>query len=200
MEAEQRLAKDTIDGGPDFQRNLSREELGALVGADAAAALMRLPEEFMRGLPESTTDVLGEGEMLGRNTFGCFVRRYTRHTRPWIPFHCDSASVTVNVALNGDSEHAGGTLLGVHNGAVRAIVREMGEATVHPSTLLHAVTAMEARLVRSLSPPPAFTLFAARRWRRRPADAPDAPLDLEAPADGIDSGDGDKATCSMSIG
>ena len=60
-----------------------------------------------------------------------------------------------------------------------------------------AVTAMEARLVRSLSPPPAFTLFAARRWRRRPADAPDAPLDLEAPADGIDSGDGDKATCSI---
>ena len=149
----QSFARDTIDGAPDYQRNLSREELEALVGAAGVEALMRLPGEFTRGLggdDAAASELLDGGERLGSNTFGCFLRRYTRGTRPWIPFHCDSASVTVNVALNDDAEFGGGTLLGVHDGAVAAFAREEGEATVHPSTLLHAVTAMTAGVRYSL--------------------------------------------------
>ena len=75
-----------------------------------------------------------------------FVRRYSTTTRPWIPFHCDSAAVTVNVALSGDGGMEGGRLLAVYAGAVREVGggdgRREGEATVHASSLLHAVTRM----------------------------------------------------------
>ena len=73
-----------------------------------------------------------------------FVRRYSSETRPWIPFHCDTVSVTLNVALNDDCEFCGGTLLALCGGEVRAIQRAEGEATVHRSALLHAVTRMQA--------------------------------------------------------
>jgi tetratricopeptide (TPR) repeat protein len=168
------FSSDSIDGAPDYQRNLSREELEELVGAADTEALMRLPGEF-------TSGVQGEGEHQGNSTFGCFIRRYTRGTRPWIPFHCDSASITVNVALNDDADFEGGTLLGVHDGAVAAIVREEGEATVHPSTLLHAVTAMTAGARYSLilffntcvvaTTDHHFTAVAAERARRHFATA-----------------------------
>jgi hypothetical protein len=71
-----------------------------------------------------------------------FVRRYTVDTRPWIAFHPDAYEVTVNVALSDDDEHGGGSLLGVHGGAVRRLTRREGDATVHSSRLLHGVSAM----------------------------------------------------------
>ena len=39
---------------------------------------------------------------------GCI--RYSRETRPWIPFHHDNSNVTINVALSDDSAHEGGML------------------------------------------------------------------------------------------
>ena len=39
-----------------------------------------------------------------------------------------------------DTALAGGTLLGLYAGAVRAIPRRAGDATVHPSSLLHGVS------------------------------------------------------------
>ena len=59
-----------------------------------------------------------------------------------IPFHADTAMVTVNVALNDETAHSGGGLLAVFDGAVQHLPRAEGEATVHASTLLHAVTCM----------------------------------------------------------
>ena len=55
--------------------------------------------------------------------------------------HADVAETTVNVALCDESAHAGGgSLVAVANGAVRRIARSEGDATVHDSRLLHAVT------------------------------------------------------------
>ena len=54
--------------------------------------------------------------------------------------HADVAAVTVNVALAGDDAHQGGRLIGVYDGAARAIERRAGDATVHPSSLLHGVS------------------------------------------------------------
>ena len=50
--------------------------------------------------------------------------------------------MTVNVALTSDSAHTGGRLLAVDQGALRWCKRLEGTATVHASTLLHAVTRM----------------------------------------------------------
>ena len=47
----------------------------------------------------------------------------------------------------------GGRLLALYDGAVQVVERAEGEATVHPSTLMHAVTMME-----SSSPSPLLSL------------------------------------------
>jgi hypothetical protein len=58
--------------------------------------------------------------------------------------------VTVNVALTDDASLAGGRLLGVYAGAVHTIRRSEGEATVHSSLLLHAVSRMRRGMRYSL--------------------------------------------------
>ena len=118
---------DSVDGGPDHQLNLSREQLESLVGASSAAALFALPSEF------SASSLDGAAVQV-------FVRRYAARERPWTPFHVDSAAVTVNVALQDDGLHGGGALLACYGGAVVRIKRRAGDATVHESTLLHGVS------------------------------------------------------------
>jgi hypothetical protein len=50
--------------------------------------------------------------------------------------------VQLNVALSDDGEHGGGRLVAIYDGAVRTIERCEGAATLHPSSLMHAVTRM----------------------------------------------------------
>ena len=76
------------------------------------------------------------------------IDRYSEGSRPWIPFHCDAHAVTVNVALVDDASFEGGELLGVFGGAIRKVERKQGEATVHNSSLLHAVTKVRGKHVR----------------------------------------------------
>ncbi|CAK0812597.1 unnamed protein product, partial [Prorocentrum cordatum] len=127
VDAERQTKCDTVDGAPDHQLNLSKQQLEAHVGAAALAGLWGLAEEFG-----------GPGRTDGMEV-GLFVRRYTADSRPWNPFHVDSAELTVNVALVGDDQFTGGALLACYDGAVREVPRAEGEATVHASTLLHGV-------------------------------------------------------------
>ena len=83
-----------------------------------------------------------EARRLASEHLEIFVRRYSPDTRPWIPFHLDRARWTLNVALDDDATFAGGRLLAISDRRVRALERSEGEATVHPSTLLHAVARM----------------------------------------------------------
>lgn len=62
--------------------------------------------------------------------------------QPWTSFHFDSAHTTVNVALSDDSSFTGGQLLGLCDGRVSIVPRNMGDATVHTSSLLHGVSRM----------------------------------------------------------
>ena len=48
------------------------------------------------------------------------------------------------------TESTGGRLLLLYDGELRTMVREEGEATIHPSTVLHAVTCMTAGVRYSL--------------------------------------------------
>ena len=223
VDCERRVARDSVDGGPEHQLNLSLSALGLLIGAEAVGRLMRAPGEYRkrtsiavsctetkprsqgelaalaaalrveavamkrcgdacgaleklheaRGYEQQlaaggATDVSdttkphgahdhGEhGDVHAADTGGdggggeggvselreLFVRRYSLETRPWIAFHPDAYELTLNVALSADADHSGGRLLAVCDGHVQSITRAEGEATVHSSKLLHAVSRM----------------------------------------------------------
>ena len=114
--------KDTVDGLPDRQVNLDVAELEAIVGAVAHDKLWRT---------------------IGRHyeyDVECFLRAYAPgDARRGIPFHCDAAHVTANVALCDDGELyacAGHQLVRVRRGE--------GDCALHDSSLLHAVKAVDA--------------------------------------------------------
>ena len=73
-----------------------------------------------------------------------FVRRYTRETRPWIAFHCDVSTVTINVALNDDADFEGGRLHAVIGARHQIVTRTEGEATAHGDDVMHGVSAMRS--------------------------------------------------------
>jgi len=119
---------DSVDGAADHQLPLTLMQLEQLIGARAVDTLLALPARFSDEASET-----GKPREI-------FVRRYTGGTRPWNPFHHDAAAVTINVALGDDAAFAGGRLLAVRRSRVEAIERGEGEATVHDSRLLHAVS------------------------------------------------------------
>lgn len=138
-----RQAVDTVDGGPAFQLNLKVREMGELIGEGGLARLRDVLAQSARmlaadGSKEENAEPL---ELTGEGT-EVFVRRYTAGGRPWIPFHCDAARLTLNIALCSESGFDGGNLLVVAGGNVSAVVRSEGEATIHASTLLHGVSRM----------------------------------------------------------
>lgn len=135
VDQQRSVARDSVDLAPEHQRNLNVEQLTALVGQEEAAKVLSLPKR-LHGSKGKFAIADYRVEMM--------LRRYTRDTRPWIQFHCDKAAVTVNVALAADRLHEGGRLICVIDDELKTIERDEGEATVHPSSLLHAVTAMGA--------------------------------------------------------
>jgi predicted 2-oxoglutarate/Fe(II)-dependent dioxygenase YbiX len=146
---------DTVDGSPDEQLNLSAAQLDELIAdPSASAALWGLPAEFL--LSDSQDDGGNYGSRAACFADSCaklrllpdsfapesaeiFVRRYAADSRPWNPFHTDSAALTLNLALIDDEAFHGGELLACHDGAVRVVARREGDATVHASSLLHGV-------------------------------------------------------------
>merc|ERR1712196_148085 len=80
------------------------------------------------------------------------VRRFSSTTRPWMRLHVSPAAITVNVALSDDDtyetrprrthapRHVGGQMLGLYDGAIRAIKRRAGDATVYSASLLNGVS------------------------------------------------------------
>eukprot|EP01043_Picozoa_sp_COSAG02_P003046 COSAG02_NODE_72_length_41961_cov_13.243658_22_plen_695_part_00 len=141
------MEPDSVDGAPDSQVQLTLAELRKLLGSETTRDLLRLPA--VAGLME-------EAQWSG--AVDCFLRRYTARTRPFIPFHCDGAAATVNVALTPSG--IGGELLCLHSGRVIVEQRCQGEATVHPAGLLHGVTRLETSaqerftMILFFEPPP----------------------------------------------
>lgn len=174
-------ASDSVDGCCDYQLNLERAELEALVGEETVRCMWAMANRALRRLAPraageeapSSSSSEDEDEDDGdrdrdddrdggsRDEAGAaaeaaaearagvaleaheiFVRRYTPTTRPWFPFHKDRSELTVNVALSEDAAHGGGRLIAIYDGAVRRVERREGEATVHPSSLMHAVSRM----------------------------------------------------------
>ena len=153
---------DSVDGLADHQLDLrSLGELRGLVGEEGVGALQALPAAFARQRTSDGVMHAGGGALRAGDTEGgsvpppleiaqMFVRRYSCTGRPWFSFHRDTGPLTVNVALTDDACHEGGRLLALFDGRVRAIERDEGEATVHPSTLLHGVSRMRGGVRYSL--------------------------------------------------
>lgn len=153
---------DSVDGAPDHQVGLSLSTLTALVGDDAVRRLCLLPAVFSRQAARaeaapasaraSVASIAGAPEAGDApwTPSSMFVRRYSSDSRPWIAFHADNAAVTVNVALSDDAAVKGGKLVAVANDQVQTIIRREGEATVHDSRLLHAVSRTERGVRYSL--------------------------------------------------
>lgn len=133
------VSTDVVDGLPNRDLGLGLPDLEAILGRAPTRALVQLTRRFNE-LPSRA-----EHAPRAMDLVGAFARRYSADTpnddQPLTSFHFDSAAVTVNVALTDDATLAGGgRLLGLVGGAVRAIERGEGEATVHSSSLLHGVT------------------------------------------------------------
>ena len=146
---------DSVDAAPDHQHPIEdHHQLMDLIGTMEGQRLIALPREFRSREAQfkrqrceaadatRTDEEACELEDLVYSLEEAFVRRYTSETRPFNPFHRDKYDITVNVALCADADHEGGRLLGVYNGRVHAVQRDEGEATVHDSELVHAVSAM----------------------------------------------------------
>ena len=136
VDATRSTSIDSVDGGAEHQRRLSAADLAALVGSAKAERLLALPILFSGAADDSASSADGAVPP----PTDIFVRRYTAEERPWNPFHHDAAAVTINVALNDDGAHGGGRLVALFDDRVATIERAEGEATVHDSRLLHAVT------------------------------------------------------------
>jgi len=145
---------DTVDNELEYQLTLDSNDLAKYIGEkerdhlfsvaargyaqlvapDLLEAAEAVPEWHAAGF-EPMPLALGDPHYI-------MIRRYSSATRPWFPFHFDGSILSMNVALNDDSEYRGGTLLAILHDEVRAFPRAEGTALVHSSALLHAVTCM----------------------------------------------------------
>ena len=144
---------DSVDGLLEHQLNLTREDFKALLGKEAVDQLHALAVEshakftsvgsMAAAAAASAAREAGiRAPLLPDAPHEIFVRRYCPETRPWFGFHTDRSSLTLNIALSDDSAHVGGRLVAILNGKVHGCERLEGTATLHSSTLLHAVTRM----------------------------------------------------------
>lgn len=147
--ASQATKADSVDGLAEHQLDLTAVSLAELAGEETVEGLRLLPRQFYES---SDADSRGTGKGDADRSMPnpsrlvikrAFVRRYTACERPWFTLHMDTAALTANVALASDALHEGGRLLALAGGeGLLAIERAEGEATVHPSSLLHGVTRM----------------------------------------------------------
>ena len=129
------IVPDTVDDLPEYQVNLSVEGLTELLGRDKVAALLKMPEAL--GAPSG----LAARDLYER--IEIFVRMYSRRTRPYIAFHSDTCSYTVNIALNDDGSFDGGKLLVMNGAALKAPPHSLGTAILHAGNLVHGVSKIE---------------------------------------------------------
>jgi len=129
------IVPDTVDDLPEYQVNLSVEGLTTLLGHDRVAALLKLPEALGAPADRAATDLYERIDI--------FLRIYSPETRPYISFHSDTCSYTVNVALNDEGSFEGGELLALNGSGLKAPSREVGTALLHAGNLVHGVTRIE---------------------------------------------------------
>lgn len=131
------VTADSVDDEPEYQVNLTLEELAAKIGGAAVDSLLRLPER------------VGAARE-GAGQIDCILRIYSSETRPYISFHSDTCRYTVNVSLSPDEAFCGGDLLALVEGKLETIPRQCGSAVVHAGRLVHGVSRIQTGTRHSL--------------------------------------------------
>jgi uncharacterized protein (TIGR02466 family) len=160
------VVPDTVDDLPEYQVNLSVEGLTELLGRDTVAALLKMPEALGAPSDVATRDLYERIDI--------FVRMYSPRTRPYIAFHSDTSSYTINIALNDDSGFDGGKLLAVNGTTLKAPLHSRGTAILHTGNVVHGVSKVESGTRYSL------ILFFHRK-ADSPAHVPSGPAVPAAP-------------------
>jgi predicted 2-oxoglutarate/Fe(II)-dependent dioxygenase YbiX len=155
VDAERDVTQDSVDRKAQHQLNISIERLTECIGREDVRGLWRLADELLAvQRAEAAERAAASGTAVTQHTaekveaadggfyVDVFVRRYTRETRPWIAFHHDVSTVTINVALSDDADHEGGRLHAIVDARHRILTRREGEATTHGDDVMHAVSAM----------------------------------------------------------
>eukprot|EP01043_Picozoa_sp_COSAG02_P025673 COSAG02_NODE_1451_length_12556_cov_3.624258_2_plen_465_part_00 len=163
VDSDRNMESDSVDNKAQHQQNITIGRLTELIGHQDVDALWQLADDLLtlqRSEAEAIAEAAGEempasvAEKVevanGGYKVDMFVRRYTRETRPWIPFHYDNCNITINVALSPDTGHEGGRLHAILGGRHRVISREEGEATAHGDDIMHCVSAMRSGVRYSL--------------------------------------------------
>ena len=109
------------DAPSDLRFTLTAQELAAAVGAPGVARLAQL---------------------FGAAYDTIRLRRTTAVRSHFVPFHTDYSRRTMQVALNGDDEYAGGRLVFATGAGFRVPSRPAGAATIHTHQAVHGVTAL----------------------------------------------------------
>lgn len=149
--------RDSVDGEPECQVTVPADVLRASLSNRSLDALVALADA---GLDAASNPA----RCRAPRPFSAFVRKYSpKLRRRSLPFHVDDNDRTVNVALTADEDVDGGWLLALHDGRVRRVERQEGDATVHSSHVCHAVTDVRAGVRWAL------ILFFQERPRSRPA-------------------------------
>jgi hypothetical protein len=159
VDAERDTSDDSVDWKAQHQLNIKVDRLTELIGREDVLRLWRLADELLQTqqqeaeaeaeatgteVPVATAQAVEASN--GGYLVDMFVRRYTRETRPWIPFHYDMSNITINVALSADDDVEGGRLHAIMGSPPRHCVlsRTEGEATAHGDDVKHAVSAMRS--------------------------------------------------------
>ena len=163
VDSDRDVTRDSVDHMAQHQLNIKVERLIELIGRPDVDGLWRLADELLAMQRDEAIEranaagtevpsaVASATEAVEKGFYvDLFVRRYTRETRPWIAFHHDVSSLTINVALNDDACFEGGRLHAIVNAKHTIIEREEGEATAHGDDVMHAVSAMRSGVRYSL--------------------------------------------------
>lgn len=120
------VARDSVDGRPEYQVNLDATELSSLVGETTTRRLLDL------------------GPRGREHRVSLFVRTFSPEMRTHLPMHRDVSAFTVNVPLDDGTTVEGGDLVVIDQGEPMTMRREQGVAICHTSELLHGVTRVAA--------------------------------------------------------
>ncbi len=126
------VVPDSVDEWPEYQTNISIDQLADLIGCAATDALLQAPSQLGARVTADPRTAFAEIHI--------FLRVFSPDTRSYIAFHSDTCDYTVNVALSDDAAVDGGRLLALDGDRLRAIDRMTGSAVLHTGNLIHGVT------------------------------------------------------------
>ncbi|WP_444930914.1 2OG-Fe(II) oxygenase [Microbulbifer sp. SSSA002] len=126
------VVPDSVDDQPEYQVNITLEQLAELLDQCTVDKLLALPD-----ILHQHADLNGEE---GNRQTTIFLRIYSPDTRPYITFHSDICRYTAVLALNDESEFQGGRFVMLGDNQLQTVPWHSGNALLHAGNLVHGVS------------------------------------------------------------